>query len=230
MPDHIPNGPPRGTTANRNRLHAARLVRHIRRRVLAVPGRRAGVRAARAHEPGDPRTFAAYREIARFLPEQADPETERAFLTVAAMQCAQSLPARTNDSNQDPIPDDGSGQPAETDATATSDPLSTDKERSLGASAALAVHYGVLRESTMESRLHALCRMNASTIHRQVPQLVAHLRGANVPIDWASLIVDLAAWDRSRRRLTATWLREFYRVLVTTPDSTDEQPEEQESA
>lgn len=56
------------------------------------------MRRAVRYAPGDPRTFQAFAQVAPFLPrDDTDTATERAFLGVAAMMCAQPRQARERD-------------------------------------------------------------------------------------------------------------------------------------
>ncbi|ASO20767.1 CRISPR system Cascade subunit CasB [Actinoalloteichus hoggarensis] len=76
---------------------ARRMVWYLRRHVLDSPGRRAALRRSLGGGPGEARTFAAFREVSRFVPESASEETELAFRTVAALICAQPRQARDED-------------------------------------------------------------------------------------------------------------------------------------
>ncbi len=210
------------------RRHAKRWVRHVRRDVLTTPARRAAVRAALGGEPGEARTFVALGEVSAFLPESSNPAVERAFLTVAAMMCAQPLRPREQDiaagqANSTPAATKDPARAEQTDlVSGDSDSASTmSSPRSLGASCAEAVLKRLSRSGTMEARLHALCRANNVGVHRQLPRLVALLRSGLVEVDWAQLIEDLARWDRySQRHISATWLRDYYRQLNDEPNDT----------
>lgn len=229
------------------RRRADALVLRLRKEVLPTPGRRALVRAALGHAPGEPRTFHAIKEIADFLPENADEATEHAFLTVAAALCAQPpqgrqqdiaaartvKPSAPPDHDGDLLPDtttpDIEDIPAPTATTehpdnpASDEPTEKDpwKVHSLGASCAVAVNTGVAKKSTMEWRLHALCRLNAAGVHRQLPPLISHLRSGKVPIDWARLIEDLTLWENFHYRIAARWVREYYRALNNEASTTE---------
>lgn len=184
------------------------MISHLLTEVLPVLGRRAAVRAALGHTPGTPRTFAAYREISRFLPEAPTRRQEHAFITVAALLCAQPASNR----HQEKLAD-------------------TSDQRSLGDRCARAVNNGRIAEKTMEARLHQLCRGDAAAVYRQLPGLVHQLRGIGVQINWVELIDDLAAWDGAREQIAARWIREFYRARTAesaaTSPTTSENPEEE---
>ncbi|GAA0523041.1 type I-E CRISPR-associated protein Cse2/CasB [Saccharopolyspora thermophila] len=235
MPDPVTTRTTQQDSAPRH-TRAERLVQHIRSRVLPDPGRRAALRAAVGLEPGEPRTFHAIREIARFLPADPTPATERAFLAVAAMMCAQpprgrkqDLDAGKNpDGTQDSADNDGQGasaQTADTDDAATNSTTRFERAPSLGESCAKAVTMGRAKEATIESRLHSLCRGSSAQVHRQLPALVSYLGNLSIPVHWAGLIDDLAAWDRSRHQIAARWLRDFHRNTVTPIEKADNDKE-----
>lgn len=202
------------------RTRADQMIKHLRTEVLPVPGRRAAVRAALGQEPGDPRTFRAYREISEFLPPSPFRLQERAFFAVAAMLCAQPASNRRQEITV--------ADPAKDDSRQTG----TREQRSLGGSCAQVVNRGRVAQKSMEARLHQLCRVGATGVHRQLPRVVHHLRGVGVEINWVELIDDLAAWEMARDHIAARWLREFYRGLTarsatqnpTTDDASQEDP------
>ncbi|PRW64771.1 type I-E CRISPR-associated protein Cse2/CasB [Actinopolyspora mortivallis] len=204
----------------RTRWHkqATNMVEHLRTQVLPVPGRRAQVRAALGNRPGDPRTFHALREIAVFLPADEDeaPEVERAFLTVAAMLCAQTARSRTQDLNTDNDDTDSTTtqeQDSETTPSKEEHNSSSSQSLSLGASCARSVTSGLTKQTTMEQRLEALCRANTEELHRQLPRLISHLRSLRIEVDWVDLVEDLALWHRHRQRVRDRWARDFFRNL-----------------
>ncbi|GAB3551841.1 CRISPR system Cascade subunit CasB [Actinopolyspora lacussalsi] len=236
--------------------HAAPMVRELRNRVLTNPGRRASLRTAVGREPGDPRTFRAYGEVTRFLPERADYATERAFLAVAALICAQPRAARDADmrigkkaksgENESDSEDGAAAEPeteeADTEGTgadAASSPemtggtepderqhggKSSDERtpsRSLGWSCAEAALTDRNSGKTLEPRLHAMCRMDGAGLHRQLPRVVNMLRTKGVYIDWTTLAVDLAGWDRANRAVTRKWLRDYHRRLAAAQRDND---------
>lgn len=185
------------------RTCASQMIKHLRAEVLPVPGRRATVRAALGQQPGSPRTFRAYREINTFLPTPVVPWQERAFFEVAALVCAQPATNRQQEiATTEPGDED-------TDDSAPRD------HRSLGHSCAQAVNQGRVKESSMEARLHQICRVDAEGVYRLLPRLIHHLRGVGVDIDWVSLIDDLAGWDVARNHIAARWLRGFYSGLTS---------------
>lgn len=213
------------------RRRSSRLVRHVRRDVLTTPGRRAAVRAALGREPGDPRTFTAIGEIASFLPDRVEPAVEHAFLAVAAMMCAQPAGPREQDVALRKAGAAVDGEEAKPDGDLEDvggDSAEATRVRSLGASCAEAVRAGVSSGATMEKRLHALCRANSAGLHRQLPRLVSLLRAGRVRVDWVTLIENLAGWNRHSRRISATWLRDYYRGLSTdTAKQANDNPEQE---
>ncbi|GAA3757356.1 type I-E CRISPR-associated protein Cse2/CasB [Salinactinospora qingdaonensis] len=202
------------------RRRAWGLVAHIQSEVLPSPGRRAALRRAAGMEPGDPRTFGAFREVARFLPERANQATQRAFLGVAALMCAQPRQARQNDidaaaSKTSTTPEGQSQSEHGAGDETSSKPV---LPRSLGATLAYAVNEKAVSESSAEDRLQLVCRNNSTEAHRQLPRLMALLRSSQISVDWVALICDLAEWDRFRQRKAAAWLRDFYRTLNDAND------------
>jgi CRISPR system Cascade subunit CasB len=211
------------------------LVAHIRKKVLRTPGTRAEVRRALTYRPGDPRTFAAFANVAPFLPRRPDNEvdeaTEQAFLTVAAMMCAQSRQARDQDIAAGIIPSDEADQDDQDDQdnedSDAADPpdaqnaphdASTPRPRlSLGTTLLNAVNAKIVASDTAERRLLLVCRGNAAAALRQLPRVLAQIRQPEISVDWARLALDLARWDRHHDRIAATWLRDFYRPLKTLP-------------
>lgn len=196
------------------------LASHISRRVLPENGRRAAVAAAARRVPGEPRTFGALRETAEFLPEPHDPAAERAFVAVAAMMCDQPRRGRLAEL---------AFQREAADAGETERKRGWTAVSSLGDSCAKAVNLKLQSASSMETRLHAICRSRADGAHRLIPPLVGFLRADAVDVNWPRLIEDLTWWDRRRQAIAARWLREYYRGLNNSAEpSTKTKKKEQQ--
>ncbi|APU15570.1 type I-E CRISPR-associated protein Cse2/CasB [Actinoalloteichus fjordicus] len=206
-----------------------RMVWYLRKHVLNSPGRRAALRRSLGGGPGEARTFAAFREVSRFVPESASEETELAFRTVAALICAQPRQARDEDvSAAEPAQNGGQ---AEGDDSAARDEVASQRRppRSIGATLAFAVNQKVTSSSQAEAHLHRLCRGDVQVVYRQLPRLMALLRSSRISVDWVALICDLAAWDDDQQRIAASWLRDFYRGLTPSDEDdtdTDDTPKD----
>lgn len=195
------------------------LARHISRKVLPENGRRAAVAAAVRRVPGEPRTFGALREVAEFLPEPHDPAAERAFVAVVAMMCDQPRRGRLAEL---------AFQREATDGAELAGKRGWAAVTSLGDSCAKAVNLKLQSASSMETRLHAICRSHADGAHRLVPPLVGFLRADAVDVNWPRLIEDLTWWEHRRDATAARWLREYYRGLNNSAKSpTDKMQKEQ---
>lgn len=83
-----------------------------------------------------------------------------------------------------------------------------------------------MRESTAESRLNLLTRQSLNGLHRHLPAAVGYLRQVGVPIDWAQLLSDLAAWPTHSKTISRRWLQHYYiqrtRTLREHADRTDQ--------
>ncbi|WP_030144358.1 type I-E CRISPR-associated protein Cse2/CasB [Glycomyces sp. NRRL B-16210] len=171
--------------------------------VLKQPGPRATLKRCLGQRPDSPAWDHAWGHLIDYLPEQAVPDDcfsgsavadeQRAFVTVAAMICAQPPTARAKDLEIGP---DGN------------------RARNLGS--ALAVGVGERNISNQDAGLHRLIllsRQNVDGIHRLLPRTVQHLRGALVPLDWVRLITDLADWRRRRRSIAKWWIQDYHRNL-----------------
>jgi CRISPR system Cascade subunit CasB len=171
--------------------------------VLKQPGPRADLKRCLGQRPDSPAWDHAWGHLIDYLPEQHRPDHElagtgivdeqRAFVTVAAMICAQPPTARAQDLEAGP---DGP------------------RPRNLGA--ALAIGVGERRLVDAGAGLHRLIllsRQNVDGLHRLLPRTVQHLRGAQVPVDWVRLIADLADWRRGRRTIAKWWIQDYHRNL-----------------
>ncbi|MBA0127238.1 type I-E CRISPR-associated protein Cse2/CasB [Haloechinothrix sp. YIM 98757] len=195
----------------------------MRTSVLSDPGRRAAMRRALGVEPGHPRTFHAYREIARFLPsDNPRPAEEHALLTVGALMCAQPRQVRDSEraatATRETDHDDESA-----DAEDSTDGAQPSRQRhypSLGSTLAYAAREGAAAQTSVEKRLFLLCRNDVVAVHRQLPGVLTLLRPSQITINWEQLVCDLAEWDERREEIAARWLREFYRN-VDKPSSAD---------
>ncbi|MFJ2806616.1 type I-E CRISPR-associated protein Cse2/CasB [Kitasatospora sp. NPDC087271] len=74
-------------------------------------------------------------------------------------------------------------------------------------------HGAGLRESSAETRLNLLTRQSVDGLHRHLPGAVRQLRGCDVEIDWAQLLVDLCQWRHRSGAIKRTWLQDYYRAL-----------------
>ncbi|QSB06526.1 type I-E CRISPR-associated protein Cse2/CasB [Natronoglycomyces albus] len=192
------------TTAAEPRLsRAATMVRDLTRdqktktgeldlALLKLPGPRATLKRCLGLEADDRRWDRAWQHLVEYVPERADSAEERAFVAVAAMICAQNPSARKDDLDEHRPP-----------ATAK-----------LGASMAIGVaqHRWSSKDAAL-SRLILLGRQNLGGLHRLLPRTVLHLRSLGVPIAWAALVDDLAAWPRYRREITKRWIQDYHRTL-----------------
>jgi len=216
------------------RWHAERLVADVQK---SNPARRAALRHGVGHPPEHVSVRAAHATVARHIPAGADVSTEWALYAVAALIAAQPRSARDMEAaaNGDAEPDTADEQRTASDeAPVTAESLSSEdtaiaadrpsgeravaKQASLnlGATLAGAVLAQRLNADTTEARLHLLCRQDLAGLHRQLPRLSAHLRSSQtpVPIDWVTLIGDLAQWGTNRDRVAKQWLQSYYRTLA----------------
>lgn len=230
--------PDRATQLGLLRWHAERLVADVQK---ADPARRAALRRGIGHPPQHSSVRAAHAIVARHLPRGADDSTEWALYAVAALIAAQPRPARDQDSattsDRSAAADSAaaaSGEPTVTNeplgsrvgaditADADTDPVLVTETAhrkpahiNLGATLAAAVLTGRLKADTTEARLHLLCRQDLAGLHRHLPRLSAHLRSSQkpVPIDWVTLIADLAQWGPQRDLIAKQWLQSYYRAI-----------------
>jgi CRISPR system Cascade subunit CasB len=180
--------------------------------ILNQPGARSAIKRCLRKDPKDRICDHAWKHLARFVPEHASLPEERAFLTVAAIICAQNPEAR-----QPIAPNENSSAP---------------RIRSLGDSMAYAVtkHHLYGRDPAAH-RLILLGRQNLTGIHRLLPHTALHLRKALVPIDWPRLIAELADWPETSRHTAKRWQQDYYRQLdrLDTVDSIETQEPTTES-
>lgn len=171
--------------------------------LLKQPGPRADLKRCLGQRPDSPAWDRAWGHLIAHLPEQpvpdrhlaghAIPDEQRAFVTVAAMICAQPPAARAHDLQTDP---------------------DRQRPRNLGASLAIGVgERHLYTRDTGLSRLILLSRQNVEGLHRLLPGTVQHLRSTQVPIDWVKLIGDLADWRRHRREIAKWWIQDYHRTL-----------------
>lgn len=210
------------TTARRQRLVA--YTRWIEELCRDDPGARTALRSGLRRGLDDvPRM---HRFVAPHLPRSGQvPESEqRAYYAVAAMIASQS---RSSYAAPDTDPD---GDPKSKSAISEVAPVPR-YGQSLGHAFALAVTESPLREremreSTAESRLNLLTRQSLNGLHRHLPAAVGYLRQVGLPIDWAQLLSDLAAWPTHSKTISRRWLQHYYiqrtRTLREHADRTDQ--------
>ncbi|MFH9710130.1 type I-E CRISPR-associated protein Cse2/CasB [Streptomyces luteogriseus] len=173
-----------------------------------------------------------HRFIAPWLPRNGQvPQSEqRAYYAVAAMIAAQPRTSYTApDSNASP---DSAPIPAPRSQSASPEPAQAPHYgQSLGHAFALAVTESPgrdreMRESTAESRLNLLTRQSLNGLHRHLPAAVGYLREIGIPIDWAQLLSDLAAWPIHSKTISRRWLQHYYiqrtKALRAQADRTDQ--------
>lgn len=130
-----------------------------------------------------------------------DPQREYAYYTVAALIASQARDARD--------------QQAESRGR---------ESRSLGHSLALLdTHLPFDEESPREADLRLMAKQGLGGIHAVVPDVVRQLRNRPepVPVDWAGLILDLAAWAQTRETVTKRWNDDYYRIRYKNQSSID---------
>ncbi|MFI2609508.1 type I-E CRISPR-associated protein Cse2/CasB [Kitasatospora sp. NPDC018619] len=181
-----------------------------------------------------------HRFVASWLnDEQArSRDVQRAFYTVASLIAAQRrdqyAAAKAEASKKGTAPKEGGtaeGETAEgaeavpvvpgdpTEVVEGTDPASAKRipSRSLGRAFADGVlkggQGGGLRESSAETRLNLLTRQSVDGLHRHLPGAVRQLRGSDVEIDWARLLIDLCQWRRRSGAVKRTWLQDYHRAL-----------------
>lgn len=176
--------------------------------ILNQPGPRSELKRCLGVPLDHPNVLRAWRHLDPFLPSDASPTEERAFVTVSALMCAQPPAARVLDRRPK---------------------REFEEAASLGASLALSVSQRNQSDRAAEHRLILLSRQNLNGIHRLLPRTVLHLRGTQIPVDWRHLIEDLATWPTSRRRTATRWVRDYHRTLNRKKNDEDTQPKEPES-
>lgn len=178
-----------------------------------------------------------HRFVAPLLPRNrtVSEAEQRAYYAVAAMIAAQPRSSRPS---PDETADDGSKLAAGNDKpgaeptpAAAAQPPVERYGTSLGHAFALAVTESPgrereMRESTAEARLNLLTRQSLNGLHRHLPATVGYLRGLGVPVDWAQLLSDLAAWPTRSGQISRRWLQHYYiqrtRALHDHADQTDQ--------
>ncbi|KFF98124.1 hypothetical protein IQ62_27060 [Streptomyces scabiei] len=159
-----------------------------------------------------------HRFVSPWLPRNGQvPQSEqRAYYAVAAMIAAQprtsyAAPDAAIGPDSAPVSDPGS----ESEAGASETAPAPRYGQSLGHAFALAVTESPgrdreMRESTAEARLNLLTRQSLNGLHRHLPAAVGYLRETGVPIDWAQLLSDLAAWPAHSKTISRRWLQHYY--------------------
>ncbi|MFE0896714.1 type I-E CRISPR-associated protein Cse2/CasB [Streptomyces smyrnaeus] len=197
-----------------------------------------GARAALRSGVRQPVTKCArmHRYLARHVSETWPYARQQPYYTVAALIADSSRQPTAAD--EDPVAgDEDTGPDSESEAA---DAASTGpgresaaapegdqvwwdrcREANLGAALARGVRLPgkqALNQDTTEKRLHLLTRSSSHTLHTRLPELTRYLRSREIAVDWAVLLGDLAAWERSRDEVATRWLQTFYRTLHPSAD------------
>ncbi|MFD9692432.1 type I-E CRISPR-associated protein Cse2/CasB [Kitasatospora sp. NPDC059088] len=180
-----------------------------------------------------------HRYVASWLTdEQArSRDVQRAFYTVASLIAAQRRdqyvaakagtptkgePPKEEQRADEAAPDARStpaAPPGPADGTDDGEPAAAKRvpARSLGHAFADGVLKGGqgagLREASAETRLNLLTRQSVDGLHRHLPGVARQLRGSDVEIDWAQLLVDLCQWRRRSGTIKRIWLQDYHRAL-----------------
>ncbi|MET8540176.1 type I-E CRISPR-associated protein Cse2/CasB [Kitasatospora sp. NPDC004799] len=178
-----------------------------------------------------------HRYVASWLTEDQtrSRDVQRAFYTVASLIAAQrrdqyaaakaETPKKSGAEEQptgegttaaDAAPDTP-GHPADRPEDTEAGTAKRVPPRSLGHAFADGVTKGGqsagLRETSAETRLNLLSRQSVDGLHRHLPGAVRQLRGCDVEIDWAQLLIDLCQWRRRSGAVKRTWLQDYHRAL-----------------
>ncbi|MDS1269789.1 type I-E CRISPR-associated protein Cse2/CasB [Lipingzhangella sp. LS1_29] len=212
---------------NPNQLVATadRMVARLNTIIVDDPGTRAALRRGLGRPPQDLANFHAHAVVAPYLPTSCDEATERAFYTVAALVAAQPRSARDQVTDSDeageepePAPDSaGATTSGESAAEIVTASQAASKHRpNLGQTLAWAVEHGHLtnnpKRDPIRDRLHVLARYRTNRLHRELPKLIAYLRGQLVQVDWGYLLRDLARWEQDRERVAKEWVQQYHRT------------------
>ncbi|WP_026118751.1 type I-E CRISPR-associated protein Cse2/CasB [Nocardiopsis salina] len=200
-----------------------RMVAYVRRVNAREPGTRAALRRGLGRPPEDIANFHAHAIVTRYLPENHDRATERAFYTVAALVAAQPRGARDQEAaeaSQDEetatstLEEPPAYEAAPPEAAALpADGRSAQQPRlTLGQTLARAVENGHLKGDMVRDRLHLLARYRTDRLHRELPKLIAHLRADHVWVDWGLLLRDLARWGTERAYVSKQWVQQYHRT------------------
>ncbi|MFJ6378492.1 type I-E CRISPR-associated protein Cse2/CasB [Kitasatospora sp. NPDC092039] len=182
-----------------------------------------------------------HRYVASWLTDEQtrSRDVQRAFYTIASLIAAQrrdqyaaakAETSRKNGSKEQPkeqaqdeeatAAGSAPGAPgAPTDRGEEADPGTAERipPRSLGQAFADGVikggQAGGLRETSAETRLNLLSRQSVDGLHRHLPGAVRQLRGSDVEIDWAQLLIDLCQWRRRSGTVKRIWLQDYHRTL-----------------
>ncbi|MFC4057631.1 type I-E CRISPR-associated protein Cse2/CasB [Planomonospora corallina] len=202
---------------------ADRYVAYLDRVIRTDPGRRAALRRGLGRPVDDALVRRSHAVVARWLPvDRPGRAVESAYYTVAALIAAQ--PARRQE--PEPLPT--------AEAESVDPPIASEKQEeaerpttSLGGTLGVAVRDDKLNPTSVEERLHLLCRQDISGLHRHLPGLVRQLAAKEMAPDWGRLLVDLSGWGHRRDQIGKWWLQDFYRATnpVTTTSATDNDAE-----
>jgi CRISPR system Cascade subunit CasB len=151
------------------------------------------------------------RHLAPRLAPDMSADEVRALYTVASLIAAQPRnPRRTA-----PAPPDQG--PADQGPTDQRNPWRHGSN--LGASLAHAANNKILKAASAEDDLLAMDRLSVDALNLRLPALTRHLLGQGTPIHWATLLKDLARWNRDRAEIAARWQTTYYRAR--TPAGTE---------
>ncbi|MBW4717330.1 type I-E CRISPR-associated protein Cse2/CasB [Saccharothrix obliqua] len=88
----------------------------------------------------------------------------------------------------------------------------------LGATFAHAANTGAFATNTMDKSVQRLARQTSDTICAHIANVVAPLRGSDVPVDFALLLRDLINWPYDQRDVGTRWQQTFFLRLDHDPD------------
>ncbi|GHF86743.1 hypothetical protein GCM10018790_75270 [Kitasatospora xanthocidica] len=178
-----------------------------------------------------------HRYVASWLTDEQtrSRDVQRAFYTVASLIAAQRRDQYTAAKAETSKKSGSKDQPTGEEATAAeaapdtpghpadrpedADPGTAKRipPRSLGHAFADGVikggQAGGLRETSAETRLNLLSRQSVDGLHRHLPGAVRQLRGSDVEVDWAQLLIDLCQWRRRSGTVKRIWLQDYHRTL-----------------
>lgn len=196
------------TPAEEERAAYRAYTEHIERLCSRDPGARSALRSGLRRDVDHHRTRPMHKLVAPELPENADDATMQAYYTVASLIAAQPRHSFTDDT------DSQQTQEAPMRGLPKEEKKAEPYGISLGTALGRAALTEVVRLSATESRITLLTRQSLRGIHLHLPATVHQLRSAEVEVDWARLLKDLAGWPRSTGRITRRWLQDYYRLTA----------------
>ncbi|MBG0828217.1 type I-E CRISPR-associated protein Cse2/CasB [Planomonospora sp. ID67723] len=197
---------------------ADKYVNHLDKVVRRDPGRRSGLRRGLGRPVDDAMVRKAHAVVVPWLPVRPGPAVESAYYSVAALIAAQ--PSRRSEEEPE-------AEPAVSAQAADAQEEPKRATTSIGGTLGLAVRDGKLNPTTVEERLHLLCRQDLAGLHRHLPGLVRQLAAKEITPDWGRLLVDLSSWGHGRDRVTKRWLQDFYRAMNSTTHDNGSESEDQ---